>query len=378
MIIDPFIALVTIAPVFICGSFYIYGVNASITTPRWPYQNWFSNGMWRLIRNPRIVLHNIIARGRAIWSGKSKTGQGPPSTEPTAERRPQDVRALRWLLDRINRSNKVETLVLAIPATFDQEWSRNVWKAVVGGAHSTAPSDVQVNSSPGVLRPREENPVFNFCARVRQLFETYNNEKDSQNEAARKQMQGCVETVACLLFCADVPSNWFGEIGEVGEVLSEVGHNERVNEPLTIRLNPPFAVRWTCLSLVAIRQMVMGEGNRVRELAGFAVSGIVRLRSDYNIPDAAAFKSAQTIDKYFKTAWEQIEDLHRAFEPWDQNRTEEEIRNILEGCELQVSELERIGNEANGMDDVDWRLSSPGCSRRRHSQVDATTSRLVI
>jgi hypothetical protein len=357
MIINPFVALVTIAPVFISGFYYIYGVIASITNPRWPYQNWLSNGMLRLIRNPRLVLHNIIARGRAIWSGKLEAGQGPPSTESTAESRPQDVRALRWLLDRINRSNKVETLVLAIPATFDQEWSRNVWKAVVGEAQSTAPADVQVNPGHGVSRPREGNPVFDFCARVRQLFEIYNDETDSLNEAARKKMQGCVETVACLLFYADAPSSWFGDIGEVGEVLSEVGNNERVNKSLTIRSNPPFAVRWTCVSLVAIRQMVMAEGNRVRELAGFAVSGIARFQLDYGAPDVAAFNGAERIDGYLKTAWEHVEHLHQAFEPWGLTRTEEEIRSILEDCASQIQELERIGNEANGIDVIDWRIS---------------------
>jgi hypothetical protein len=80
-------------------------------------------------------------------------------------------------------------------------------------------------------------------------------------------------------------------------VLSEQGYNERINEPLTIRSNPSFVVRWTCLSLVAIRQMVMAEGNRVRELVGFAVSGITRFQMDYGAPDAAALRGAERIDR---------------------------------------------------------------------------------
>jgi len=354
MIIDPFVALVTIAPISICGFYYIYSVIASIMKPRWPYQNRLSNEISRLIRSLRLALYNGISRRRAVWRGKIETGRGQLATEPAAESRALDVRALRWLLDKINRSNEVDIFVLAIPGTFDRGWSQEVWKAVVGEARSMLPAGLQVDLSPGVSRLREGNTVFNFCARMRQLLETYNNETDSLDEAARKRMQGCVETVACFVCCADAPLDWFGK---VGETLSELADNERINERSTIRSNPSFAVRWTCLSLVAIRKMLMAEGNRVRELAGFAVNGIVRLRSDPDISDAAAFNSAQTIDEYFKTAWEQVEDLHRAFEPWDQNRTGEEIRNILEGCELQVSELERIGNEANGMDDVDWRIS---------------------
>jgi hypothetical protein len=171
------------------------------------------------------------------------------------------------------------------------------------------------------------------------------------NEAERKRMHGYVETVACLVCCADVPPSWFGQ---VGEVLKEVGHNERINEPSTIRSNPSFAVCWTCLSLVVIWKMVMAEGNRVRESAGFTVSGIARFQSDYGAPDSPAFSGAQKMDKYFKTVWVHVEGQHRPFEPWDQTGTGEEIRKVLEGCELQISELERIGSEANCMDDVDW------------------------
>jgi hypothetical protein len=103
--------------------------------------------------------------------------------------------------------------------------------------------------------------------------------------------------------------------------------------------------------------MMMVEGNRVGALAGFAVSGIARFQLDYGAPDTAAFNGAQRIDEYLKTAWEHIEDLHRAFEPGDLNRTEEEIREILRDHELPISELERIEIEADGVEDVDWRIS---------------------
>jgi len=326
--IDTLVGIVTVVPIAICGFYYIFSVVASITEPRWPYQNPLSNEIWSLIHDLPLVLYNSISRRRVVSSGRIEADQGHLATDPKTASRPQDVRAVRWLLDKFNGNDQMDTFVLAIPATFDQEWSRNVWKAVVGEAQSTAPADVQVNPSPGLPHPREGSPVFNFCARVRQMFETYDNEKDSLNDATRKQMQGCVETVACLVFCADVPSSWFGDIGEVGKVLGEVGHNERVNKPLTIRSNPPFAARWTCLSLVAIRQMVMAPGNRVRELAGFAVSGIARFRLDYGAPDVAAFNGAERIDEYLKTAWEHVEYLHRAFEPRNQTRTGEEIRNV--------------------------------------------------
>ena len=164
-------------------------------------------------------------------------------------------------------------------------------------------------------------------------------------------------TVASLIYCTDLQLGQFGEVGKVGEALSELGNIEKIYEPSTIKSNPSFTVRWTCLSLVVIRQMVMDEGNRIRELAGFAVSGIARFQSGYGSIDAAALNGVQRIEGYFRTAWKHVEDLHRALIPWVLKKTREDIRNILSDLELPISELERIESEANGIDDVDWRIS---------------------
>jgi hypothetical protein len=77
----------------------------------------------------------------------------------------------------------------------------------------------------------------------------------------------------------------------------------------------------------------------------------------YGTPDAASTGGDEKIEEYLKSAWKHVEDIHRAFESWDQNRTGDEIRNILAGRGLQISELERMRNEPKGMDDVDWRIS---------------------
>jgi hypothetical protein len=354
MNINTFVGVATVVPISLCGLFYICGVIAPITNPQSPYRHPLSNVMSYLTQNLLPTLYDSIFRRGAVRPGRIVEDQGHLAMELTTESKAQHVRAVQWLLDKINGSNKVETFVLAIPGTFDQEWSRNVWRAVVREAQPTPPADVQVNLSPDPPPLQEGSTVSDLCIRVRQLFETYNHQTDSMKEAGRKRMQGCVETVACLVCCADVPQDSFGD---VGEVLSEQGYNERINEPLTIRSNPSFAVRWTCLSLVAIRQMVMAEGNRVRELAGFAVSGIARFQMDYGAPDAAALRGAERIDRYLKTAWGHIEDLHRAFEPWGLNRTGEEIKNILGDHELPISELERIEVDADAMEAVEWRLS---------------------
>ena len=203
--------------------------------------------------------------------------------------------------------------------------------------------------------PLERTTVDDLCKYVQYLFGTYNKEGHSMNkEVQRKRIRGCIEAAASFVCCTDIQ---LGRFGEVGEVLSEVGHTEKINDLSIIRSNPSFAVRWTCLSLVAIRQMVMVEGNRVSELASFAVSGIARFQSGYGAPDDAALDGAQRIDSCLKTAWKHVEYLHKTFGTWDQKRTEEEIKAILCDCESQISGLEQVTNEANGINEVDWRIS---------------------
>ena len=352
MRISTIVGVATIVPISICGFYYISSAITSITNPQWPYQNPLSNEMRLFFQNLRLSLYHNLRRAGVFGPRGIETNQGHPSTESPTKDMVQEVRAVQWLLDKINGRNKLETFVLAIPGTFDREWSRGVWKEVAKGVQWTPPADSRVSLSPGP--PQEENAVFDLCIRVRQMFEAYNNKTEPMNEIGHLRMQGCVETVACLVFCADVPLDWFER---VEEVLSKLGINEQIKEPSKIGTNPSFSVRWTCLSLVAIQQVVMVEGNRVRELAGFAVSGIARFQSDYGAPDPAASNGAQRIDEYLRTAWEHVEDLYQALEPWDQSKTGEEIRNILGGFESQISELERIRTDADGMDDVDWRIS---------------------
>ena len=38
----------------------------------------------------------------------------------------RDVRAIQWLVDNISGSNEMQTFVLAIPGSFNQEWGRDV------------------------------------------------------------------------------------------------------------------------------------------------------------------------------------------------------------------------------------------------------------
>ena len=362
--IDTTIGVATAVPIVLCGFVYLYSAIAQIRNPQSPYRNPFSEFILLLIQYLRDGSHHGDgSRPRGVGLARMEARQDKVVMEQTKERKARDVHAVQWLVDSIDWDNEVETFLQAIPGSFNQKWGQDVWKAVsfqgnsqldIRRAQPTSPADVPVHPRPYPPCPTEGTTVDDLCRSMRFLIAAYNCSMDK--EARRRCMQGCIETVASLVCCTNVQLDWFGEVGEVGEVLSEVGHTEGVNVLSTIRSIPLFTIQWTCLSLVAIRQIVMVQGNKLQELAMFTVDGIARFQLDYGPSDAAALRVAQRIDEYLKTAWEHVMYLHRSFEPWDVDRTEEEIRNILGGCKIQISELERIENEAKGMD-VDWRIS---------------------
>ena len=307
--INTSVGVTTIIPIIICGFLYLYCTVAPIVDPQSPYRNPFSGFIWRLIQDLLPEPYNYHFHDRVDRPLNIDAVQERLAMEQTEGRKARDVRAIQWLANNINGSNDMEAFVLAIPSSFNQDLGREVWKEVttqgisqpdVEGVEPTIPADVQVHPRYG---PREGTPIYDICRCVQSVFETYDHGGDSMNkEARRRRMHGCIDTAAALVCCTDVQLGWFGD---VGEALSELGHTEGINELSTIRTHPSFTVRWTCISLVSVRQMVMIKGNRVRELSGFAVRGVARFQSDYGDPDALALKGAQRID-YLK-AWEHVE-----------------------------------------------------------------------
>ena len=350
--IDTTVFVSTVVPLGVCVCLYLYCVVAPIRNPQSPYRTPFSGIIWNFIRKLHRRPHSD---DKVAKLASMEVRQEHFAMEETDGRMDRDVRAIRWLIDNINGSNEMQTFVLAIPGSFNQEWGRDVWRGVVSDAQSTPIVDSQIQPLPGLPSSRGRTTVFDLCRCVRYFFETYSNEGDSTDTKERRMhVRGCVETAASLVCCTELKLSLFGE---VGEVLSALGDKERTNDPLTIRSYPSFTVRWTCLSLVAIWEMV--DGNVLQELAKFALDRIARFQGGQDDSVSKALKAAQRIDDYLKEAWARVVDLHLAFEPWSQNRnkTGSEIREILNSREASISKLEHIATEAVGVEDLDWRIS---------------------
>ena len=274
--------------------------------------------------------------------------------ERTDDCKDRDVRAVQWLVNNINGNNEMQAFVLAISGSFNRKWGRDVWKKVVS---DDPPTSFVGQPRPGLLSLQKGTTVYRLCRCVRNFFESESEGDFMDSKVQRTRMRGCIETAASLVCCADVKLDSFGELAEV---LSKVGDKEQTNNSSSIISNPLFTVRWTCLSLVAIKQIL--SDNRLQELAKLALDGIAPFQTNSNPGNrdtvTMALEAAQKMDYNLKKAWEAVLNLRLALEPWslNQNKSVSEIRSILNTREESIQELERIATEAVGLKEIDWRI----------------------
>jgi hypothetical protein len=343
------------------GIFHLY--SQSVNPIKSPYQTSLSLLIFSLMQKfPRAFFgFRFLRKWRTLKSLEEY--QEELVMDETEECKERDVRAVRWLVDNTMANAEMEPLVLAIPGTFNTEWGREVWIDVTSqfrSDHATPEPQTDHSATGGSAslmhhspRPPQGTTADTICRSVRYLFETCNNHGYFMNEEARRRrMRACVEATASLVCCIDFRLDWFGE---VCKLVSELGHVEHINQSQTTTSDPSFIIRWTCLSLVAVRQVL--NSNRLRVLAGYAVTGMARFQSEFGRPDEAARTSAERIEECLKAAWNRAEELYQAFEPWAQKKTEEKVEEILRNHERQISELERIKAEADGMEDIDKRIT---------------------
>jgi hypothetical protein len=304
------------------------------------------------------------ARFASLLGVRNPPRQGESTMKPAKGQMDLDVRADRWLVENMNDSEEMEAFVLEIPDPFGRGWERNIWMGVMGDDRSTSLSNFQVQPHSG-LPPsaRERSTVYKLCIFVRNFFETESEGDFMASKVQRTRMRGCIETAASLVCCEGVKLDSFGQ---VGEVLSKVGEKEQTNGPST-RLNPSFTVRWTCLSLVAIKQMI--KDSRLQGMAKFALDGI-SLFQTYSIgqedTETASLRSAQRMDNDASAVVLGLESWY-----WNQNGTVSEIRDILRNHEESNKMLERIATEAVGSEGIDWRI------RLLQETMDEVTHKLM-
>jgi Family of unknown function (DUF6535) len=382
------VALSTIVPFGISGLLYIFTIFAPIIYPQSPYQNIFSSILWYLIqtlRGRRFRDHESDGEMKPV-SANMAEGQMQLAMEETAARKGRDVGATRWLIDNLTEDAEMEKFLSAIPGSFNSEWGAEVWKRV--GEHHEHEDQSQDEpvarprrdttthepssswSIRGVVRPiihlvrkptlrhpsthamtlhvhprsttahiQGENVVHELSKRVAHSVEICKNRGLFANDDLwQKRTRACVEATASLVFCADAKIAWFGGLSKL---LGEIGGIEEIRELSLSGADQLFVMRWTCLSLAAIRPFLQDNPDVQCFVKEF--TNALALGDDTGNNNVLA--TAKRIDEMLKIASDYQSRLYWAL-PNSEDITEE-VKEIVRGQESLITELEQIDIEAD-------------------------------
>ena len=180
--------------------------------------------------------------------------------------------------------------------------------------------------------PKDEKDNINRA--IRQLVEMCGDRGSFKSEDEwLVRSRACTETVAVFVFFMN---GNIATIRNLGELLSDVAGYGRTHVA-EMSHNESFATRWTCLSLLSIKQMLnstqLDALNPLEKLVAFHPQG----GSGFT---ETARRNAQTIDKQFAAACSHIERLQHAREGFDLagggDRTRERITEILRQNESEL------------------------------------------
>ncbi|KAI0285588.1 hypothetical protein BC826DRAFT_1051702 [Russula brevipes] len=334
--INTSVGLSTTIPIGIICLLYIFTVFAPVIYPQSPYHNSFSALIWYLIQKLQVRRYKDRDGRTMVVNSNMVKGRLELAMEETECRKERDVEAVRWMLDNLTEDSEMEAFAMAIPGSFNGAWSFEVWKKMSHltdeGKMSTdqnepamgLPTDIEPhaafsvtaqpsprfgtipNLSGSLVRPfrtstaRASTPtnmtthtpplhsanidlpvittsihgetlLRGLSRRMAHLFETCTDRGVfPSDEQWRRRTRACVEATASLIFYADAELGWFGDILRS---LGDIGNVEGTRELSLTGKDQAFVMRWTCLSTMAIRQM-LGGNESLKACAGLAVASI--------------------------------------------------------------------------------------------------------
>jgi hypothetical protein len=367
----------TTIPIAIISLLYILTTFAPAIYPQSPYQTSFSGRIWstmQRIRRRRFKDRNFKGELKPV-SLNMVRGKMQLAMEETEGRKGRDERAVQWLASNMTEDAEMESFVMAIPGSFNVEWGEEVWKKVskskedkdkdprqdepsflqsilpsfipLVGSHPA--SDSGVNPTPHV---QGEHTVRELSGRVRHLLDTCKNRGlFTSDELWRRRTRACIETTASLVCCVGVE---LGQFGDMLKLLGDIGSDQTVRESSAVGKEQSFVMRWTCLSLVAIRPVL--ESNWL--LHNDARLASQRLERRDNTGDQEQTPArVDTIIEGLNKALGGLKTLSDAL-TWGGDQTEERVKEILRDHDSQILELEQIDIENAAFQLDDWSISS--------------------
>ena len=377
------VGVTTTTPIAITGLLYIFTTVAPVINPQSPYQNPFSGLIWlanqKLFGGRKYNDRNSSGElTRRPLSPSMAHGKMQLAMEETNEREDRDQEAIRWLVYNATEYAEMESFVIAVLYSFNDEWSMKSWTFLFeGGNRNTSQNQpgpsrmqrifhlfiplVRPCANTAALPPDDPHPpsgsshltnahtqgedtVREFCACVGRLLRTCKDQELFTSDMLwRRRTQACMEITAHLVYRVGIELSQFGDMVKV---LGDIGSNPAVRESSSL------VMRWTCLSLVAIRQ-VLGSESLLRNDAKLASQQLERK------DNTGQEQNSTRLEKIIETFYQALNGLEpfSGLPIWGGNETEE-VNEILRMFDSQISELEQIDIDDVGFQLDDWSIGS--------------------
>jgi hypothetical protein len=309
----------TIIPIAFTATIYAICTFAPVICPQSPYRTSFTDFAWNIARLFRRYHKDRNGISKPL-SSDMMDGQMQLAMDANKSRKSRDERAIRWLIRQLTEDIEMESLASGIPGSFENGWGLRVWRrdpgfkdastdrnstgsppphlpkflkrrntlaSLIGYTNPSSgeqPPDKTVSPVPdSLLSHPQPDPNFNpfpalsrpksvyvddiegLCQRIRHLFETCDHHDTfTSDDEWRKRSRACVETAASFIFCMDADISTFGDIGGV---LSDLSNAETTRDVSPASSNWSFISCWTCLSIVAIRKLLISSDLQETTLA---------------------------------------------------------------------------------------------------------------
>ena len=393
------VAVSTMTPIAITGLLYIFTTVAPVINPQWPYRNSFSGPIWYAIQKfGGRQYKDRGSRGATKYlSPNMAEGQMQLAMAATTDRLERDERALRWLVSNVTEGVGMESFVMAIPGSFDEEWGVEVWRKVFfeyslgntsrneqgpprifNSFRCRAASDSRANSAALALVPHPpsfypqptsahtqgEGAVGELSARVGRLLDTCKNKSlFASDKLWQRRTRACIETTGLFVCLMGAEISQFGDMVKL---LGDICRDQTVREASSAGEEQSFVMRWTRLSLVAIRPILESESS-LRNDAKLALQQLEQ-------KDTIGLEQNSTrLERIIET----FNQVSKCLEPfsgmpiWGGNETEERVKQILRRHESQIWELEQID-----IDDVGFQLDDRSL-RSVQQSIDQITHGII-
>ena len=127
----------------------------------------------------------------------------------------------------------------------------------------------------------------------------------------------------------------------------------RLRDVPTGVLDPTSSIRWTCMSIIVVRETL--QALEVRDAAEDVINCLAEVRGErYGSNADKAAKTAVTIDEYLKTCWNSADSLHRELiRDADSDTAEDRLRNIVRKHKREIATLDDTWNAFGWAEEAD-------------------------